>query len=436
MLLNKVPGHIWVAASSWVSRVISAIIQIVCIKIIVSLIGNEGYAAFVLLSALLAWGALADFGIGNALQNYVSERRAAGKDYIPFILCSGILVFLLVAIILSLLFFLSPMLSAIYLKNFDSSLTGDKHVIFFTAAAIFCITSVSNVLFKIWFAELKGWVSNVFTCCCTVLGFIGIYSLQYLDFAPGILGVLSVFYGPLALFPCMYFVSKNFALIKKVKIKKSHVLLVCKMVWSRANGFFVFSFMGTLVLQADYLVMSQKLTAGDIIIYSILMRLFGFVFFIYSALLQAVWPVCVEYRIKKEWGKLNAVVRYNIIVGLLLISTSTVMLYYLHGYILNIMVPTLKHDLSWGVFLLFSMYFSLRVWSDTFSMLLQSMNYLQPLWFLVPVQAVLSIALQWFLADKFGLYGILGGVVLSFVCTVAVFIPVIYRKRVRALCYD
>lgn len=435
MYLKKIPHHVWIAASSWISRVVSAVIQIACIRVIVSLVGNEGYAAFVLLSALLAWGALADFGVGNALQNYVSERRAAGKNYIQFILCSGILVCLLVVFVISILFVLSPLLSALYLKNFDAILVGEKSIIFFVAVTLFCITSVSNVLFKIWFAELRGWISNIFTCCCSLLGFIGIYSLQFLTLKPDVLGVLAVFYGPLALLPCLYFMSKYFVLIKRFKIKKSYMLVVSKLIWSRANGFFIFSFMGTLVLQADYLVMSQKLSANDIVVYSIMMRLFGFVFFIYSALLQAIWPVCIEFRIKKEWGKLNSIVRNNIVLGLVLIAVSTVMLYYLHEYILRIMVPTLDHDLSWVLFALFALYFSLRVWSDTFAMLLQSMNYLKPLWLLVPVQAVLSIAIQWFLTDKFGLYGIVGGLVLSFVCTVAIFVPVFYWKKMRVLIY-
>ncbi|MDZ7324868.1 MATE family efflux transporter [Kosakonia sacchari] len=433
MLLKKIPAHLLIAASSWMSRIVSAIIQIACIKIIINILGSNGYAAFVLLSALIAWGALADLGVGSALQNYISERRAAGKTYQAFIFYATLLLCSFIIIILSFVFFLSPIFSEIYLKNFNATLIGDKNILFFSAIAIFCVITIGNVLFKIWFAELKGWIANIFSCCCSIIGFVGVYCSQFVDAKMDVLLILLIFYGPLALFPVICFFYKNIKIFGQVKKHKKYISIISKMILSRANGFLLFTFMGTLVLQADYLVMSQKIPADDIVVYSILMRIFGFVFFVYSALLQAVWPVCVEYRIKKEWRKLQDIVVQNVTAGISLVIVSSILIYYLHSRIFDILAPQLNHHLSWVLFVFFCLYFSLRVWSDTFAMLLQSMNYLKPLWLLVPVQACLSIALQWCFAGNYGLYGIMGGLIASFVFTVVLIVPVICFKKIRAL---
>ncbi|WP_422824300.1 polysaccharide biosynthesis C-terminal domain-containing protein [Xenorhabdus siamensis] len=87
------------------------------------------------------------------------------------------------------------------------------------------------------------------------------------------------------------------------------------------------------------------------------------------------------------------------------------------------------------MFLLFAAYFSIRVWSDTYAMLLQSMNELKPLWLIVPFQATLSFGLQWYLAGKFKIYGILIGLIISFILTVVIFLPIFYRKKVKELRY-
>ncbi len=56
-----------------------------------------------------------------------------------------------------------------------------------------------------------------------------------------------------------------------------------------------FSSLSIIVLQTDYIVMSQ-LSAADIIKYTVTMKIFGLMFFIYTAVLQALWPVCAELQ--------------------------------------------------------------------------------------------------------------------------------------------
>ena len=78
--LLKIPNHLIIAGSSWLSKIVIAGVQVASISYLLSILGEEKYAVFNLLTGLLVWCSAVDFGIGTGLQNYISECRA--KD--PF----------------------------------------------------------------------------------------------------------------------------------------------------------------------------------------------------------------------------------------------------------------------------------------------------------------------------------------------------------------
>lgn len=86
----RVPTHIIVAASAWGSRLVSIFIQFYSIKILLDLLGTEGYAVFTVIGSLVGWFLLADFGLGNSLQNQISYRRANHQEYQDLVLSAVI----------------------------------------------------------------------------------------------------------------------------------------------------------------------------------------------------------------------------------------------------------------------------------------------------------------------------------------------------------
>ncbi len=188
-----------------------------------------------------------------------------------------------------------------------------------------------------------------------------------------------------------------------------------------------------IVLQTDYIVMSQKLSAADIIKYTVTMKIFGLMFFIYTAVLQALWPVCAELRVKMQWRKLHRIIFLNIIGGVFFIGLGTLFIYVLKDYIYSIIANGIDYNISEVVFVLLAVYFSIRVWCDTFAMLLQSMNQLKILWLIVPCQALIGGVTQWYFAEHYGIVGILYGLILSFSLTVFWGLPVYYMYKSKRL---
>lgn len=86
--LYKIPNHFYIAASSLVAKLVIALVQVISIHYLLNILGENKYAAFVLLSGFLVFFGGADFGIGSSLQNYISERRAKNEKYNDYIKAS------------------------------------------------------------------------------------------------------------------------------------------------------------------------------------------------------------------------------------------------------------------------------------------------------------------------------------------------------------
>ena len=65
----SVPDYLLVAASTWLSRILTTAISLVSIRILIDTLGVEHYAAYAVLMGTVSWFMLADFGTGQSQQN-------------------------------------------------------------------------------------------------------------------------------------------------------------------------------------------------------------------------------------------------------------------------------------------------------------------------------------------------------------------------------
>ncbi len=185
------------------------------------------------------------------------------------------------------------------------------------------------------------------------------------------------------------------------------------------------------VLQIDYLIMSQFLPAKDIVGYNLSNKIFSLAFFIYSALLMALWPVCAEAISRNEWLQVNRHVRKSIILGAGIIAVTTFCLIIFMPEMVNLLSPREQVTIPVLFIVLLGCYQLLRVWTDTYAMLLQSMSYLRPFWLYIPFQAILSFLLQWYLVKKLGIYGVVLGLMGSFIATACWALPFSFYRRMK-----
>lgn len=424
--LLKIPNHLIIAGSSWLSKIVIAGVQVASISYLLSILGEEKYAVFSLLTGLLVWCSAVDFGIGTGLQNYISECRAKENNYDGFIKAALHLSFFAILFFILFFYVFSGVISSHYLSSFYTTLQGETREIFYIACLVFSSIGIGTIAYKILFAELVGWKANLLNAVSYMIGMFGLLFIYYEKISIDIKYSLVVMYLPVGLISICYLFYRYIKLIS-IKTSKFYYFALLR----RSAGFFVFTVLSILVLQMDYIVISQRLTPTDIVQYTVTMKIFGLVFFIYTAVLQALWPICAELRIKHQWQKLNKMIVINIATGSFFVIGCTAFIYTFKVLLFSIIAKDVNYQMSMISFILIAIYFCLRVWCDTYAMLLQSMNYLKVLWILVPLQAIVGGVSQWYLSQLFGINGVLLGLIISFAVTVFWGLPLTYFIKAK-----
>lgn len=147
-------------------------------------------------------------------------------------------------------------------------------IIFFTAGVIFSIIGIGTVSYKILFSELLGWKANIYNTISYILGLLVVVLISKYGLYSGVGGAIIALYAPVGIIPLCYLIYR-YAKIFHVKVNITHYTFIAK----RSIGFLIFALLSILVLQADYIVISQRLTPSDIVKYTITMKVFGLLFF-------------------------------------------------------------------------------------------------------------------------------------------------------------
>lgn len=417
--LKQVPNEIYVASSSWISKITTSLLGIISIRIFFEQIGNDGYAAFALITGLLGWFALLDLGIGNSVQNFISESRALKKSPNKEISSSLFLVCIFSLVVVLFILVFGAQLGDHYFKSIGIS-PEEKKMLFLSSVILFFFQTLGTVAFKMWYAFGKGYFPNLIQAFGYVLGFLFLvlchnFGIYRDEIALNILGFLA----PNAIFGLSAFVYFNAKYLKRKYFDKGSIIKVFK----RSKYFWLFSVLSALVLQVDILFASQYLDANDISEYNLLKKIFEIAFFLYSSLLAALWPVTSEMlNQKRNFEAIMKLLKYLVIgiglvliVGLGLTLGGSLVFKYLAGS--NVIEPRLV--LIW----VFVSYYVLRIWTDTFVMVLMSINKLKLLMLITPIQVFIGCVCQYFLVMRYGSVGLMIGLCVSFILTVAWVIP-------------
>lgn len=428
----SIPSHMIVAISGWASKLIVVFVQLFSIRLLISGLGLEGYATFGLLSALLGWFMLADFGIGSSLQNQISQQRAFDKTYGEDIVVSVFLCAALLAITIAALYFISPYFAPFYLKKFIHIDDVEKTRIFFISGSLFIGCALGSVSYKIWIAEHKGFISNLLPAIAGLVSYVGILILHSVEgMSNNILWNLIVFFTPYTLLPVCAITLQFLTHYKTVRISSVNINKVYK-IMSSALAFWFFAAITSLSLQVDYLILSQYLESRDMVVYNLATKFFWFVLFLYISGLTSIWPVFSESLAKDDWMYVKALTRKYLKFGLSFAIATTFLLILFMPYVVSLLAPNQNLIVPFGFLILLGIYQLIRVWSDTFTMILQSIGDTNSLIKVGIFQAFFSIILQWYLVQILGIDGIILGNILSFLMTFFWIAPLIVLKHYKS----
>jgi O-antigen/teichoic acid export membrane protein len=426
---KKIPVHFLVAASAWTSRGANFIVRIFSLPILLNYLGIEKFAVFSIIVSLEGWFLLCDFGIGSAVQNYLSEARAKNENGEKLLSASAQIAMGLLAVSLSLLFIFNSGIQRFIFKDFSiiELFENQKHLILISGC-FYIFTAVGTIGYKALYAFQKGYWVHVFQGLGGILSALGAFSLPFIYQGPQRLtaSILAMTI-PSALFSCLVFYNLFF----KQNPFQHFCWETIKRMIKRGASFWTFALFSTLGLLVDYIIMARTLTAKEISSYYVLSKIFFSLFFMYNALLLAVWPKCTELMAGNQWREVSQIIKKYILFGSILMAFATGSVLLFSQKFTSLFFKADEINFSTSTILLFGLYLLIRVVSDTYAMIFQSMSSLKAFFILVPLQVLLIITGQYFLSLKYGINGILWGLIAAFILTVLWALPYIYHKRIH-----
>lgn len=417
--MATIPRHLLVAGSTWLSRVVTASSAFVSIRLLTDALSEDRFAAYSILAGMLGWFALADLGVASALQNRVTQLRSRGEPYGPLVVATLHRLALLWLLIAGLLWLTSSYVASALIRGPGIPLS-EARTAYGTAAGMLSITGLGNIAYRVWYGEQRGYLANAATSVASILG-VSLLVLTarsgnaislHSAIAAGLAG--PAFMGALAL-ALVY-------LRARVDLRVApHVEL--QALSRKAVEFFAFNLMATLVLHMDVLVIAQELGSMEIALYSVLRRFYDIGQVLYAAVLLAVWPTWTELAARADWDAARVYLRRYLALGVAAASLLALAMLVGGSAVTALIAPSLALAPSSRLLLVLGGIAIVRVWTTTWAVALQSLDEVRPLWLATPVQAVINLVLQVTFARRWGLEGLLLGILVSSVATNAWFLP-------------
>lgn len=410
--------------SAWASRIIAASSTIYSLRVLSHSLSAPEYAMFVVIVGLAGWFALADLGIGYSAQNAITGRLAEGGSAAREVLSAYLMLAVTTsAVALALYVFRVPIEALLFGKIIgdQSNLAGDT---FFRSALLLTASASFAVSTKVLYAMHRGYVANAVAAFAPVVG-LALLALGVTTAQDKVAYAVVALYGPNALVCCILAMQQIFkAAQQRPALPKATFFDIAK----SARGFLLFNALGAAVLQIDYIVMSQKVSPVEIIQYYTTGKIFSFVAFINQAVLFASWPTFTALYADKNLAEIRRQIKRLILMSAGVTTLATLAVLASQDFIGSFLAPGKNLDIRSTVILGFSAVALIRCVTDPFAIFLQSIGRLSPLIAFAAVQAIISVGLQWTLAEALSIEGILLALFLSFVLTSAWGLPLAARK--------
>lgn len=430
-LYKRLPEHLRVASISWVSRGIYVLASLYSIKIVTSLLSVNDFAIYAIITSIVSWLLLTDIGLGYSLQNFISENRAKSKAYDEDVFVTLLLTYLLALFFIVVILIFNRYLSVILFDKINTTSIGSLNNGLLYSSIAGLLTGVGIVSHKILYAKQQGYWPNILNALSAIVTLILLFYLQFSHY-DSLFVVLMIFFIPnifITFIPSLYFFISSYVKLRS-SLTFSSIWLVLKKISSRGLNFFVFTFSSAIVLQMDYIVMSQTVSASEISLYNIVFKIYSAFFLVYSTLLLALWPSISEWYIQNHFSKIKDYCIKYIIAGVVFIMIASI-IFVLKTDLIFGLISNISFKISLVTIGLFAFYFSIRVWTDTYSIVLLSTSKVRSLWLFTPFQAIVSFSFQLLLSKKYGINGILCALIISFLSTVSWGLPYQVRKILK-----
>jgi O-antigen/teichoic acid export membrane protein len=295
-------------------KIISMVIMFVMVSKSIDYLGKEAYGLWVLLSSVLVWTALFDFGLTNGLRNKLSESLASvnscsktNKNMISATYATMFFIAVATYFFIGLIIYFVDW-KAIFTVNIftNEEIQSILMIIFFAFSLNLFLKPIHAILNALQWPS----VIMMFSLIASVLSLVALYILSAIEienklfsytviisFLPVLIlfiGSIFLFYGKLKRFK-PNFKNIDFKLAKKVSVL--------------GYSFFVIQFAGLVISQTDNVIIAYLFGTESVTDYSIVYRYFSLFLIGTSIVLTPFWSAFTEAYVKKEFDWIEKSIR-------------------------------------------------------------------------------------------------------------------------------
>ncbi len=423
----RLPPYLRLALSGWLARIAILVTQLVSIRVLLHHLGTTQYAAYTVLNAAAGWCVLLDFGLGPSVELAVAQARARGESTAPILRAARRLIVLALPLSALLVGLGGPVVQHLLLRPLAVGLPPQPPLLLAAVAGLVVLATIGGVGYRVFYATQRAYRHHLYTALAGLLSLVGLVLLARLDPSRALAPALVVAAAPGAGLALLALVE---ALRGAGTAAGAGDTVVGRALRARAGRHLVLAVLSAAVLQVDFLVMSQTLAPREIVVYSLVSRVFGVILMFHGVLLGASWPELTTVLTRGDWRAADGIVRRSLLGSLALVAVGALGLALATGPVTAFFSSDPGLRMPRTVIALFALALGLRIWSDVHSYALLALNRFGPLWWAIPLQAAVSVVGQYTLSRAYGIHGIVGGLVLSFLA-VAWVTPLAYRRATR-----
>jgi O-antigen/teichoic acid export membrane protein len=192
---------------------------------------------------------------------------------------------------------------------------------------------------------------------------------------------------------------------------------------SLALRFWLFAVLANLILMVEYLVISQILPSGEIVLYSIMMKIATVGITLFTTVISVMWPEWTHEWELGQWAMLRRRVLTLATVGVLLCVPGAAVAVFAVPIIIRLWLHDTTVVPSVLLILLFVVYLAVRMWTDTHSAALMAGSRITVATKFAMIQALITAPLEYLFGRHWGAEGVIFGLVAGFLASAAWMFP-------------
>lgn len=378
--------------ASGIIKPVAMIVSYIYVRFVLQFLGIERYGVWVTILTILSWIGYFDIGIGNGLRNKLTEALSKGdrKKCAQMISSAYVFMFIAISIICLILCVIAQFCDWNLIFGVND-IDEDLSFIITISIVFVSVGFVLAICKSILYAFQKASLVSIIELAVQLINLIGIIIFRYT--VNGNILTVALLYGLSTLLVNLIFTIIIFVRNKDLSFRFKDVNIKTGLFLTKLGAkFFIIQICALILFSTDSLIISMMYGAADVTPYSNVNKLFNAIVSVYTAFILPIWSGITKANSEQDYGKIKSIItKLNLfMIPFFALSVALIFIFRPISNIwlgVEITYPTLL--IIFGAF-----YAILSIWCNTYSAIVNGLEWLKIAMIVAISQAVLNIPLS------------------------------------------